>query len=84
MVKNRHKRTPSHTPSYLPVLRDSIPHSNFPCVARGHQLVPNKEEVIHRYAQTEYTWGGEHTLVVTMLQHLLEFDAFNRVHLSDE
>lgn len=47
--------THTHTRTHLPVLRDSIPHSNFPCVARSHQLVPNKEEVIHRYAQTKNT-----------------------------
>lgn len=80
MMKNSHKGTRHHPPSYLPVLRDSIPHSNFPCVARGHQLVPNKEEVIHRHTQAEYTCVGEHMLVVTqpldavhcktVLQHL--------------
>ena len=56
--ENHHKGALCPPPSYLPVLRDSIPHSNFPCVARGHQLAPNKEEVIHRYAQTEHTWGS--------------------------
>lgn len=48
----------AHMLSYLPVLCDSIPHPNLPCVARSHQLVANEEEIINRYAEAEYPWGG--------------------------
>lgn len=39
----------------LPVLSDGIPHSHFPCVTRGHQLVTNKEESIYRNAKAEHS-----------------------------
>lgn len=43
----------------LPMLSDSIPHSHFSCVTRGHQLVPNKEEGIYRNTKTEHTLNGK-------------------------
>lgn len=43
---------------YLPVLCDSIPHPDLPCVAGGHQLVPDEEEIVHRDPETEDTWVG--------------------------
>lgn len=56
-TQNRIKNT--NTPSsHLPVLRDSIPHPNLPCMACSHQLVANKEEIVHRHTETEHAWGG--------------------------
>lgn len=43
---------------YLPVLCDCIPHSDLPCVAGGHQLVPDEEEIVHRNAEAEHAWVG--------------------------
>lgn len=43
------------TETNLPVLRDGIPHAHFPCVTRGHQLVPNEEERVYRNTEAEHT-----------------------------
>lgn len=37
------------------MLGDSIPHSHFPCMTRGHQLVTDKEESIDRNTKAEYS-----------------------------
>lgn len=53
------------------MLCDGIPHPHLPCVARSHQLVPDEEKVIDRYAEAEHTWvsgeGGDDEAVVTTI-----------------
>lgn len=41
------------------MLSDSVPHSHFPCVARGHQLVPNEEESVYRDTEAEHTLNDD-------------------------
>lgn len=43
------------TETNLPVLCDGIPHTHFPCVTCGHQLVPNEEESVYRNTEAEHT-----------------------------
>ena len=46
--------SPAPGGTHLPVLSDSIPHSHFPCMTRGDQLVPDEEERVHRNAKAEH------------------------------
>ena len=45
-------------PPDLPVLGDSIPHADAPCVACGDELVPNKEQGLHRHPKVEDSCRG--------------------------
>lgn len=42
----------------LPVLGDSVPHADTPCVACGDELVPNEEQGFHRHPQVEDSCRG--------------------------
>lgn len=42
--------------TYLPVLSYGIPHTHFPRMTSGHQLVANEEESIDRNSKTEHSY----------------------------
>lgn len=39
------------------MLSDSVPHSHFPCVTRGHQLVTDEEESVYRDTEAEHSFN---------------------------